>query len=283
MEDCALVPALSLGLYYEPSLHPKPGAVTPLAPHRDKDFYDFIENASLIELSMMEACVKRSIASGLRRYRELLISAGFRTNVAIGSALLHIALASSLGEGRAAPVELAYRAQQKVLGEDGGREYYMLLEAFRPSHLGRYVGPAPSVGSGYPKSLAEALKASSWDMVHRELLEGYPLTLEVLSALREEGPLRLRALRALLILLSEHGDTLIASKYGYSAYKRAKGEAREALALAERLGTEAALEWLDGLWRPRGWNPGAALDILSTAISVYNYNKSLGIISSYET
>ncbi|MEN2999775.1 MAG: triphosphoribosyl-dephospho-CoA synthase [Acidilobaceae archaeon] len=282
MEHCSAVPALSLGLYYEPSLHPKPGAVTPLAPHRDKDFLDFVYNASLIELSLMESCRRASISAGLRKYRELAVAAGLRTNVALGSALLHIPLSSVLREGLSPPEQLARRAHYMVTegGEEEAREYYLLLETFRPSHLGRYEGPVPSVGSGYPRSFASVLRAASWDMVHRELLSGYKLSLGVLRELRGEGPLKSKALRALLLLLSEHGDTLIGSKYGFAAYKKVKEEAREALLLSERVGEEKAVGWLDELWRSRGWNPGAALDVLSVSISLYSYEKVLPFISS---
>ncbi|MCS7107327.1 MAG: triphosphoribosyl-dephospho-CoA synthase [Acidilobaceae archaeon] len=281
MEPCSAVPALSFGLYYEPSLHPKPGAVTPLAPHRDKDFQDFLLSASLAELSLMESCKKASLSAGLKKYRELSIALGLTTNVSIGSALLHMPLSTALGDGLASPEQLARRAHHIVTksGEEEAREYYMLLEAFKPSHLGRYEGPVPSVGSGYPSSFIEVLKVASWDMVHRELLTGYPLSLGVLRELRGEGPLKSKALRALLLLLSENGDTLIGSKYGFSAYKRAKEEAREALLLSERVGVEKAMSWLDDLWRPRGWNPGAALDVLSVSISFYNYERVLPFIS----
>jgi triphosphoribosyl-dephospho-CoA synthetase len=34
-----------------------------------------------------------------------------------------------------------------------------------------------------------------------------------------------------------------------------------------------AVEWLDRLWRPRGWNPGAVLDVMAVALGLLFYHK----------
>ncbi len=281
-DSCSMVSLLSLGLYYEPVLYPKPGGVTLFYRHSDKSVYDFIVNATLVESSLAEACRGRSISLGLATYRVLVERFGLKSNIALGSLMLHLPLSVSLGLGVASSIyDLVSEARRVVesTGEDGAREYYRLLEYFKPSHLGVYYGIVPSIGSGYyPRSLIEALKASSWDIVHRELIEGYPITLEALNMLWDYGdPLEVNALRVTLILLARHGDTLIASKFGYSAYKKAIVEARIALELIDKDGVYRAIEWLDNLWRPRGWNPGAILDIIATAISLYNYTRVLGI------
>ena len=277
-EGCKFVPIVSLGLYVEPVIHPKPGAVTVLEAHRDKNVYDFLSNASLVEYSLLESCREGSIGAGLRAYRMLVSRLGLKTNIALGSLMLLAPITSALKSlGGASVRELLEGAHKLVLegtGREEALEYYKLLEYFSPSHLGKYFGHVPGVGSGTPNSFLEVLRAASWDMVHGELLKGYPITLEALEVVREyPGSLGDKALKALLTILSRHGDTLIASKYGFTAYKIAKLEAEQALREAD-FNLHMAMEKLDMLWRPRGWNPGAALDIIATAIGLYNYEKT---------
>jgi len=161
---------------------------------------------------------------------------------------------------------LASRLVREYTGREDAVAYYRLLEALAPSHLGRYEGPVPAVGSGeYPDSLVDALEAASWDLVHGEILNAYPATLEAYEVIvARGGPFNEEALlAALLRVLAEHGDTLIARKWGLRAYKTALREAREAA--AAHPGPREALEALDRLWRPRGWSPGAALDVVAAA------------------
>lgn len=273
MSECYVIAPLTFGLFYEPTIHPKPGAVTPLRTHADKGVDDFLFHASLSYLALLEACESRSLLSGLRRYADLVARAKIRTNIALGSFMLHLPVAT-VARPNIEVGELLERASEEIrrAGEEEAFIYYSLLERFRPSHLGRYEGPVPSVGAGRPKDLASALAASSWDLVHGELLSGYPTVRKVLDTLRG-GPVYIKSLEALLELLAEKGDTLIASKYGYAAYKKAMEEAREALELSRRVGIIEAVEWLDRMWRPRGWNPGASLDVLSIALSLKKYEE----------
>jgi triphosphoribosyl-dephospho-CoA synthetase len=121
-------------------------------------------------------------------------------------------------------------------------------------------------------SLAAIVSHAAWDLVHAELGEGYPRSLaasRMIEALESEGLGVEEALAlTLLHILAAHGDTLVYAKFGGRAYQRLLAEARAARLNAARRGARAALEGLDWLWRPRGWNPGAALDILATAISL---------------
>lgn len=284
---CSLVSVLAYGLYLEPVIHPKPGAVTMFRAHSDKSVNEFILNASIAEVALRESCLwgseglRSPIARGLRVYRLLVVRAGLKTNVALGSIMLLLPLAVALSRRAGDPVGLLVREAHSIIlretGVEEAREYYKLLEYFKPSHLGRYEGLIPGVGSGYPTSFVEILRVASWDLIHRELLEGYPITLEAYNLIARSGSLDWDiVLSTLLELLARHGDTLIASKYGFSAYKRAKLEAGEALRIAEREGVLRAIEWLDELWRPRGWNPGAVLDVIATALSLTLYSSLRG-------
>ena len=278
--------ALLMGPKIEPLLHPKPGAVTRLNEHKDKNIIDFCEHTLLIESAMIKAFITSKdkvledpVAEGLEEYFNLLRRFKVKSNIALGTVLLHVPLAAALGDlgYPASPSKLAQRASSLVLSSKrGGKIYYKILELLRPSHLRKYEGPIPAVGEGYPKSFAEALRSAAWDLVHSELLKGYPLSLEVLSLidrhLEEKKDIEESALLAMLKVLSDHGDTLILTKYGIRAYQRAIADSRITLFFAKRVGIKEALKELDKEWRKKGWNPGAVLDIVSTGISLYYYS-----------
>lgn len=284
--DPALVELLVSGSRIEPLVEPKPGGVGRCMRHGDKSVFDFEVASTLIAASAYESCAsasrscRSSIASGLRTYRRLHGLFLPRTNIYLGALLLILPLSAALGLKEHNSIkEIADTARSTVLyctGPEEAREYYRLLEHLGPSHLGRYKGPIPGVGEGYPESFTSILEAAKWDHVHRELIEGYPLSLEAYRIIREtSGGLEYRVLNAILELLAGYGDTLIASKYGWRAYKKALGEAKAAELLSARIGVRGALEWLDSLWRPRGWNPGSVYDIVTVGIGLYMLDKAL--------
>lgn len=266
----------------EASLHPKPGAVTPCQGHRDKSFQDYILHYIALARALEEACTSRRgdpLEAGLRVYSSMLTLLPLPgSNIGLGEALLMIPLAAaSSGVEVLEPSGIALEASRlaRSSGPGAARIYYDLLARLGPGHLGRYEGPIPGVGEGYPPDMFSVLEVSRWDHVHRELLEGYPLTLEALKRLEclisRGSQLEEASLQVLLEMLAMHGDTLIATKWGLRAYERARSEARVALGMVRRgsITVAGALESLDKLWRPRGWNPGAALDILATALGLH--------------
>jgi len=273
--DCACSPATTVlpwGLAAEPIVHPKPGAVTRLRAHPDKDAYTFVAGASAASAACAAACrggCEGFMARGLEAYMRGLRGLGVRTNLQLGSVLLLLPLCRAASAGRVPRIfDEATRLVYECTGPEDAAAYYGVLEQFRPAHLGRLEkAPVPGVGEGRPPRLVEVLRYARWDHVHRELLEGYPLARRAYRVIMEGGgPLREEAvLSAILDLLAGHGDTLIAAKWGWAAYKRALEEARLARA---RGSPREALEWLDGEWRGRGWNPGSVLDIVAVALGV---------------
>lgn len=263
---------LSWGLVLEPIADPKPGAVTRLRSHPDKDVYSYGVGALVGVEACLAACQGGCLGSlerALRVYLRGLRGLGLDVNLQLGTLVLltplcnRVPVAGSVGE----LLEEASKCARS-LGPDDARMYYIALEQLGVRHLGRYEGRVPGVGSGsYPMRFLDVLVAGRWDHVHRELLQGYPLTRGAVEVILDHGgPVREEALvEALAWLLAEHGDTLIASKHGWAAYRRALEEARAAVRL---WGARRGLEWLDKEWRARGWNPGAVLDILAVAAGV---------------
>ncbi len=258
-------------------MHPKPGAVTRYRSHADKDVITFTVHSIAVSTAAITACETSKlgsedpIADGLEAYASTLRALSIGTNLGLGQALLIIPLASAIprassAEGLASEASgLVRRATPRAT-----RAYYGLLASLSPRHLGRYRGPVPDVGSqgGLPP-LVEVLEASSWDLVHSELLSSYQASREVaswVSGLEPELGLEGAAAVALLRLLASRGDTLIARTYGMRAYLVAREEAQQALSSPDPL---RAAEELDIRWRARGWSPGAALDVLATGLSLY--------------
>ncbi len=263
------------GLVLEPLAHPKPGGVTRCKSHPDKDVYDFVMGVYPALKACMAACsgeCRGFIGRGLNSYIKSVTRVS-KTNIQLGSVLLLLPLCRALHDS-STPGDLFSNASKLVVACDSfesGKAYYDALSLLGASHLGRYEGAVPSVGSGeYPPGLVPALEASRWDHVHNELLSGYPLTAEAYKIMldRIDDGIEEAILAAILELLASHGDTLIARKWGMSAYLKALREARYAKELSLRHGVRASLEYLDNLWRRRGWNPGAVLDIVGVASGI---------------
>lgn len=270
---------LATGALIEPIVHPKPGAVTALAGHRDKTIIDYTMQTPALVAALHGACRRAAggfVAEGMRSYRLWLERLGIRTNLSLGTVLMLLPLAAAARITGVPSFCTATRLLRERTGVEDSVEYYETLRYLAPSHLGKYRGPLPDVSSGAsPPGLWKVLEASSVDNVHWDMTNCYPLTRLALSVLNRMGLNRDAILMAILTILAEAGDTLIMRKYGLRAFKTAIYEARLALGMARRTGDIAgSIVFLDRLWRPRGWSPGSTLDIVATAVSVYVYNKS---------
>ncbi len=287
MARCSRAALLAAGLHLEPLVHPKPGAVTRIEPHSDKDVYSFVLHASLVTPILVETCLTALDGCGARPLRAGLslyisrVARRLRTNIALGSFILLLPLAAASAAEPGDRVNHALEATRIALrctGVEEARLYLEILSLLRPSHLGRYEGPLPdATRPGEAEiSFPDLLAGTDWDIVHSEIVGGYPRTLEAADSiergLREGLGLEDAVLWAILRGLAEWGDTLIYQKYGGRAYLQSMAEAGQALEIARREGARRAIEWLDSLWRPRGWNPGAVLDVTATALGLLAYH-----------
>ena len=272
----SLAPILGLGAALEPLAHPKPGAVTRLYGQADKDILDFAVHSAAINSALLASCSASAsgspdpIAEGLRAYRLTLWALNIAKNVGLGQALMLIPLAAALPRAAPAPSEVAREATRIAMlsTQAASAEYYALLRMLGPSHLGRYRGPLPDVSEGEPGvGLGELLRSVRWDLVASEVTGNYPLTLRAVEALSEEtGAWDAKVARALALVLSAAGDTLIARKWGLRAYLASRAEV---LVHSRLRGPLGAMEALDGAWRPRGWSPGSSLDVVAAAVGLY--------------
>ncbi|AFZ70732.1 Triphosphoribosyl-dephospho-CoA synthetase [Caldisphaera lagunensis DSM 15908] len=267
--QCDLIPILSMGLYVEPSLYPKPGGITPFN-HDDKNYFDFLIHASISSKIMHDACIneENSLLNALIEYKEYLINYGIKKNVAFGEFLLHIPLAISL-KNSTNIMELTRNASNiiKNSGEKEGKIYYDILRILTPSYLGKYIGIMPDIFTSYPKSLYEVLKAYSWDLVNNELINNYSISLNALNYIKKFKNVKEGFLRGLLFIISNYGDTLTAKRNGFYFYKKMMMDAKVALRIADKYGIDFSINYLKSLWNNA--SPGSALDVLSTSISLY--------------
>ena len=280
--NCKLVGALVSGLFLEPLVHPKPGAVTRLNRHIDKDVLSFIYNNSIASTFLLDACIEASIGNLSCIYGRTFknISDAYkemmRTNTSLGSWLLHIPLVVSLGfYGSLEPRDLglgATRLLQRLSTSCDTEGYYELLSAVRPSHLGRLEGKLPDALS-YNKTRLPRLwdilvYASSSDIVHAELVRGYSKSIRWsrrLDELSRSHAFEKAASRVFLEMLASIPDTLVRRKFGTRASIRVMEMAKLVLRGVIMLGE------LDRFMRDNGYNAGSLLDILSASISLHIY------------
>ncbi|MCE4609243.1 MAG: triphosphoribosyl-dephospho-CoA synthase [Desulfurococcales archaeon] len=268
------------GALIEPLVDPKPGAVTRRYRHDDMDIYMFMTASSCLYPSFIlvasDECRDGVLGRGFKLYTSCVEDSIGSRNVNSGTAFLLLVLMKGAVVSRRVEdaVSSARYYVEACSGSVDGYYYYKMLGLGERSYMGRYYGPLPDIRE--PRntpSLYRILSLTSWDLVHREILESYKISMHVAEELDALGVTEESLLRILLDLLAEYGDTLIARKYGWSAYYRAMAEARQALALSKTIGVREALLWLDSLWRPRKWSPGAILDILASGISLYYLRK----------
>lgn len=267
--ECDLIPILSMGLYVEPSLYPKPGGITPFD-HDDKNYFDFLIHASIAAKIMYDACKKEkdALSNALIEYKNYLINWGIKKNIAFGEFLLHVPLAISLKKSTSIK-DLTENASNiiKKSGELEGKIYYEILRMLTPSYLGKYIGLMPDVYSSYPKSLYEVLKTYSWDLVNNELLNNYSISLQTLDYIKKFKNIKEGFLKGLLFIISKYGDTLTAKRNGFYFYKKMMIDANVALKISDKYGLNFAINYLKSQWN--NVSPGSALDVLSTSISFY--------------
>ncbi len=277
--ECTLIAeSLTRGAVIEPLIHPKPGGVTRIDSSGNHTIYDFILASTTLqaplELACNTPCVNGRLEAPTKLYLESLARLGVRGNVNSGTFLLlvHLAFAST-------PLrdpEVMARDASQMIGVCGGvrdaMAYYELLRSTPRSFMGYYEGPLGDAVRGAPQaSFYEILSHTRWDHVHRELLEGYPLSLRVYRILSREDFSEELVARIALELLAREGDTMIARKYGWRAFQRAREEARIALWYSERVGIGSAVGWLRKRWSSRGWSPGAILDVIAAGLGLYFY------------
>lgn len=281
LAECATLIASSLasGIALEPLPH-KPGCVSRLRDFEDKKLRDFVLCGFLATSPLTMAVIDGFTEHpriGLRTKQivELCIGVTGR-NVCLGSSILITPLATAAGRalahGYAPKPQLLAELARKVVEECGVEESIELYRAIRlasPSYVKPSdVTEAPNVWSS---TFEEELRRGGWnlirvledaskrDLVAREVVEGYPRTLAILSELRN---LEEDTVSAYLKLLSMDVDTVVARKRGSMLAEVCRNLAKAIL--SGSLGIDA----LDRILVANRVTPGSVADIVAVAIAL---------------
>ncbi|MEB3844840.1 MAG: triphosphoribosyl-dephospho-CoA synthase [Desulfurococcales archaeon] len=281
---CARVSqALALGAFYEPLVNPKPGGTTRVEEWRGMNVYIFHRASAALGIALHSACNIRGCRDGrlwtpITEYLNSLESLGLtgvNANSGTFMLLVHLALAWDSPSQRAEDLAVAAsRELSSCSGLEDAKAYYYMLSRAGPGYLGKYEGPLGDVRGEPRLGLARIVRNTAWDLVHRELAYGYPLSLQVYRRLLRWGVEEQAVSKIILELLGDYGDTLIARRHGWRAYYKAMSEARIALKMGARSGDyDGWVLWLRKNWSRRGWTPGAVLDIVATGLGLYFYSR----------
>lgn len=302
----------SIGLALEASAHPKPGNVHRTADLADMRFEDFIVT-SVASVPVFSTAVSRGrrglggrkVTIGDLVYRLVSLSTALHGggNTCLGSALLTMPLAVCLGHlmrrGVAEVPLHGFLAEAsrlvRVYSTVADAVYlYRAVRLVRPSYVRRgdeTGGPPDVYDRAYRKKLEEGgftlwevlVASAPRDVVAREVIEGYPLTMEVAEELAESHrslDWNAAVVNAFLKLLERGIDTQVLREHGRDTLRRVARMAQSALraggaATRDGMGEIARMDrWMRG----RGVNPGSSADILAAAIGVYALSRVLNVV-----
>ncbi len=206
----------------------------------------------------------------LRKYR-------LEINTSMGSWVLHtpiILSAKILGESRRPNIEAIVNSSIELIKSASScdaKGYFELLRYYSPSHLGKLrkggIDAKEMEGIDLPSFYNIVKRAGQGDIVHKELIQGYPVSLEAsksISLLVKKGlNFEESVYQTVLRLMSKYLDTLIARKYGIRIALRVLKSAK--LVLENKL----RYQEMESFMRSNNLNPGSILDIVSMGITFY--------------
>jgi triphosphoribosyl-dephospho-CoA synthase len=241
----------------------KPGNVHRYLDFADAGYVDFLLGAAALAPVLSTACQRPVGATILEAVRATRGVVGTNTN--LGIALLLAPLAA-VPEG----VDLRAGVERVLAGltVEDARLAYEAIRLAAPGGLGRAA--EQDVAAEPTQTLREVMAlAAGRDLIARQYANGFAEVFDgVAPALHEGvrigGSMEGAIIRAHLMLMACHPDTLIARKRG-------PAEAAEAAARARRvLEGRAALAELDGWLRAEGngRNPGATADLIAAGLFV---------------
>ncbi len=293
---------LSIGPALEVVAYPKPGNVHRLRDFHDTRFEDFIIT-SLVFVPFMARCIKRGYRG---KYGKVLVGDLIYGivknsmeihgggNTCLGTSTLLVPIALSLGH----LLRMSRRIDIKTLAKVSSnlvKRYSTVLDSIYFYKAIRFIKPSylspkdktngfPNVFSGrYRKELFtknirlwDVLQVSARvDIVSKEVVEGYPITLKATSFLKRrlsEGiDWNYAVIDTYLYVLSTTRDTLVMRKHGKEVMDYISMKAREILEVggSSTLKGFNLLRKFDEELGSKNINPGASADIVATSISLH--------------
>lgn len=245
----------------------KPGNVHRGADFADMTYVDFLVSAAVIGPVFDSASELGLGGTVLEAVRATRRAVGVNTN--LGTLLLLAPLA--LAEGDVAD---AARIVRSATRKDTSNVYTAIRTAM-PGGLGRV--DEGDVAGEPQHTLVEAMQlAAERDLVARQFTNGFAEVTEAANHIEQlagqGAPLNDAIIRAQLLLVSRHGDSLVERKLGGQVSRDLAARAASVLALAERDrdSYHAALADLDFWLRADAHrrNPGTTADLVAAALFV---------------
>jgi triphosphoribosyl-dephospho-CoA synthase len=257
--------ALSTASVLEASV-PKPGNASPSQDVEGVRYTDVVLSALVMEPKYREACLR-----GARRSPTLMdllhegVKGTERFSI-LGTALLLLPLAYS-SPGSEDVRDLTMRAGQLVrtLSQEDWKWFRKVLLEISPSYLGK------EDRMDYREENLRMGEVLQWstnvDEVSREMVRGYPLSMEVYRILKrgECGSFVKDVQSAFIYLLSVEPDGLIVRKRG----GRVALQVSKMASKLSKCPKDEELEAFNSYLKERGLNPGSTADLIASGIALY--------------
>ncbi len=305
---------LSCGIALEVSGYPKPGNVHRLKNYKDIWFEDFILT-SIVAVPWILKAIKRGYGLALsRKYKYVIGDIVYNVlhnsmklsgggNTCLGSMLLLTPLALSIGYlikthvGKLDnPRDTAITATDIVKKHSttyDALEFYKAVRKASPKYIrpSDYTSKYPNVWNRrYKEEIVKnnyrlwdiLLFSSSRDLVAREIVEGYPRSLNALryfvACLNSKEVFNECTVRTYLYILSNNIDTVIAREHGVDVAEYVSSRAKEILEYVGDKRFYNLLRDFDKELHDRKINPGAVADIVVSTLSLYCVVKKYKLI-----
>ncbi|MEM3832996.1 MAG: triphosphoribosyl-dephospho-CoA synthase [Thermoprotei archaeon] len=296
--------ALSSAISLEVAAYPKPGNVHRFHDYKDTKFEDFLITSHVMQPIFIEVFnrslnnnqieVGKAIYLAVKFARK--IHGGGNTNLGLATLLIPLAAGVAQCLPRLDIREIVFKAQDIVKNsnvEDAIMFYKAIREA-SPSYVKKYKPEKTSLPDVFIENFESELKrnnytlwdvlteSASWDIVSRELINGYPESIFVKKFI-EKNLSKIgwnnSIISAYIHLLSERPDSLIIRKGNKEIAVLIMNEAAEIKKLRKIYGKKGLkmLKELDRKLNELNLNPGSTADIIASGIALYNIQRMLSI------
>ncbi len=286
---------LALGVSLEACSYPRPGNVHRLSDLDDMRLEDFVITGHVAQWCLYEGVLRGY--RGAFRFGDLIyeiVKTSKRLhgggNTCLGTSILLVPMSLSIGYllrrgeriGAREVTTCATRLLMRWSTVEDSIYFYKAVRTAAPSYV-RAWNPLPRLPDVFDEGFSEQLRArgltlwrlldacSAIDIVCREVVEMYPLTLKALSVLRGEversGSLNEAVVKTYMSLLSEVLDTMVLRKLGLERALEVRRKARAALSCGSDI--LSAAQELDAELRRDGINPGSIADVVAACLSLY--------------
>lgn len=292
--------ALSSAISLEVAAYPKPGNVHRLRDHKDTRFEDFLITSHVMQPIFIEV-FNRSLNNNQIRIGEAIylsvkfarkIHGGGNTNLGLATLLIPLAAGAAQCLPRLDTKEIVLKARNIVKNSnvEDAIMFYKAIRVASPSYIKKSIPEKTNLPDVYAENFEDELKrnhytlwdifteSSSWDIVSKELITGYPESIFVKRFI-ERNLNKIgwnnSVVSAYIHLLANRPDSLITRKSNKEMAILIMNEAANIKKL-KKIHSKKGLKMLNELdekLNALNLNPGSTADIIASGIALYNIQK----------